>query len=78
MKKVVDLSKRKELEEEFWNAKFQKELILRMKLGQPIDSSLASNILSLPEKSPVRQHFTALLEGRKEENSKNDKYIDSK
>jgi hypothetical protein len=50
-----------EAQQQFWNEKFTEELNLRLILRQPLDSDFVKTIMSLDEKSPVKQQLTAIL-----------------
>ena len=50
-----------EAQQQYWNEKFTEELNLRLILKQPLDSDFVKTIMSLDEKSAVKQQMTAIL-----------------
>ena len=54
LKEILDLSDKNKLEIEYWNAKFEKELISYWMTGTPLSPSLVQNVMSLPrDQCPV-------------------------
>lgn len=62
LKEGLDLTKKDELEAEYWDVKFHKDLVLHLQLGGlPIPIGLAQNIMSLPSGSPARQQLDSVI-----------------
>lgn len=57
----LDLSKRDELEAEYWDQKFQKEILSYWASGIPVPPNLIQTILSLPSNSQARAKLVNLL-----------------
>jgi hypothetical protein len=57
----IDLTKKEQLEEEYWNKKFQKELKSYVLIGQFPPISLIQSILDLPKYSEVRNELIRMI-----------------
>ena len=62
----VDLSRRDELEAEFWSKKFESDLIAHWMSGAPLPPSLVQNIMLLPDGAPAKQKLFKFLSCRLE------------
>jgi hypothetical protein len=61
LKPQLDLTKKDELEAEYWDVKFHNELMLHVWLGYPVPVGLAQNIFTLPKESRSRKRLDEVL-----------------
>ena len=57
----IDLSRRDELEREYWDAKFEHELLMHWLVGAPLSPSFAQNVLCLPDGSRAKNKLLSQL-----------------
>lgn len=83
IKSNIDLSDRNKLEKEYWNKKFEDELLSHWLINAPIPVNLVKNIMNLPQECSVKQKLLDFInvssiniELKEDENGK--KYINNK
>lgn len=64
IKNNIDLSKKDDLEIEFWNKRFEQELMASLLTGNPISNSLVQNIIMLPDNCSSKKQVMSILSQR--------------